>query len=358
MAKASRRHPPLIALVCLLIAPACLGHEARVHSRAITDAKIVFYQRKLEADPRLYPVYVQLAAAYLDKARETHDPAYLPKAREAVQESLAIQPSLDAYQAMSAICNYSHRFEEAVTWARRAAETSPQDTSIIAALVEAHLGLGQTAEAEQLLSALPASLEDFYSAASRGHVLKARGRLHEAGESFLKAAEFARKEKATDLAVWAQVQASKTLLEMGQPERSAKLLEGAAALDPTSTDLKLQQAELLQATDKAEDALRIYEAILVEMSDAEVHARAFRLAKRLGETERAKGHFEAAEREYQRAVEAGEFYTLGALARLYLDADLHLDRALDLSKRCLEYQRDALSEQTFQSIQRKYQNTP
>ena len=163
-------------LCCLWILPAYLGQEAPIPTRTGTDAKIEYYDKKLAADPRLYPVYVQLAAAYLDKARETHDPTYLPMARQAVQKSLDIQPTLDAFQTMAAICNYSHRFEEAIAWGKRGTESTPQDTSIIAALVESHLGLGQITEAEQLLATLPANLEDFYSSASRGHLLKSRGR--------------------------------------------------------------------------------------------------------------------------------------------------------------------------------------
>jgi tetratricopeptide (TPR) repeat protein len=303
-------------------------------------------------------VYVQLAAAYLDKARETHDPTYLPKARQAVQKSLDIQPTLDAFQTMTAICNYSHRFEEGIAWGKRGAESAPHDSSIIAALVESHLGLGQVTEAEQLLATLPANLEDFYSSASRGHLLKSRGRADEAAASFLKAGEFAKKGKAPALHVWAQVQASGVWLDSGQAERAVPLLEIAAVLDPTDTELKIHQAELLEATGKTDSALRVYEEILAGSNDAEIHARAFRLAKRLPDAERAKKHFDAAEREYQRAIDAGEVYTLGALARLYLEADVHLDRALELSKRCLEHQRDALTQQTLEAIQRKLQNKP
>jgi len=345
-------------LCCLWLLSACFGREAPIPTRAGTDAKIEYYDKKLAADPRLYPVYVQLAAAYLDKARETHDPTSLPKARQAVHRSLDIQPTLDAFQTMAAICNYSHRFEEAIAWGKRAAESAPQDTSIIAALVESHMGLGQITEAEQLLATLPANLEDFYSSASRGHVLKSRGRADEAAASFLKAAAFAKKGKAPVLDVWAQVQAAGVWLDSGQADRAVSLLESAAALDPTDTELKIHQAELLEATGKTDSALRLCEEILAGSSDAEVHVQAFRLAKRLGDVERAKKHLDAAEREYQRAIDAGEVYTLGALARLYLEADVHLDRVLELSKRCLEHQRDALTQQTLEAIQRKLQNKP
>lgn len=340
-------------LLCLCVPPAFLGQEAHVRTPVSTDAKIEFYSHKLTANPRLYPVYVQLAAAYLDKTRETHDSTYLPKAREAVQKSLDIQQTLEAFQMMAAICNYSHRFEDAIEWGKRAAESTPHDTSIIAALVESYLGLGQITEAERLLATLPASLEDFYSSASRGHVLKAKGQFDEAAASFLKAGEFAKNGKATALAVWACVQAAGVWLDSGQPDRAAPLLESAAALDPTDRELKIHQAEFSEATGKTWDALRIYEKILASSNDAEVHSQAFRLAKRLGEAEQAQKHFEAAERMYQRAIDAGEVYTLAALARLYQEAEVHLDRALELSKRSLEYQRDALTRKTCEAIELK-----
>jgi hypothetical protein len=59
----------------------------------------------------------------------------------------------------------------------------------------------------------------------------------------------------------------------------------------------------------------------------------------IGEPDLAQRHFSAAEHRLREAIDAGEVYTLGALATLHLDAGVNLDEAAALARRNLEFNR-------------------
>ena len=88
------------------------------------DERIRFYLAKVARYPRSWPVHVQLASAYLEKARLTYAPAWLEKCAAEIESSLAIQPNFEAFKLKARALNHAHRFEQAIAWARRARTTS------------------------------------------------------------------------------------------------------------------------------------------------------------------------------------------------------------------------------------------
>lgn len=336
----------------ILLSVPCWARDAEGSS---VDARIRYYARKVREHSRLYPAYAQLGAAYLDKARQTHDPALLNKARTLLNRSLEIQPNFPAMKTMTALCNFTHRFEEALEWGRRALQASPNDAAVTALLVEAYLGLGHTADAERLLPVkVGTEPTGFYTAVAQAHWLASKGRGADAAAAFVKAGEFARAQNEMEPVVWSYVSAAGVLIDADQAQRAKPHLELASSLDPDNISVRVHEAELFEAEDELAEALAIYEAVLAETNDPLIHARAFKIARQLGREQHVRQHFEAAEQGFLRAIEAGEIYTLGALARLYEAADVNLDRALALARQNLQYKRDAQARATFASIQARH----
>jgi tetratricopeptide (TPR) repeat protein len=317
------------------------------------DTRIQYYSNKTSEHPRHYPSYALLGAAYLDKARETLDPSWLTKARSAMNRSLEIQPNFEAFKVMTALCNYAHRFEDALQWGKRAAETYPTDTEVTVLLVEAYMGLGKYDEARKLLPPAGQKPADFYTASAMGNWLVSQRRYKEAVDCFSKAAEFARTENVRELVVWAEVSAAGALMDARQLDAARKRLDAAANVDEKDVRLHLHRAELLEAKGKTQEALAMAETLLQRRNDPAVHRKAFVLARKLGQTSQAQLHFDAAEKGFQRAVDAGEIYTLEALARLYYDADVRLEQALTLAEKNLQYKRDIEAQQTLACIRSK-----
>lgn len=347
----------LLLLCVALIALGSCAKEPPGRPPSDVDVRIRFYSNKVSKHPRLHQAYALLAVAYLDKARETLDPAFLAEARSALERSIAIQPNFLAFKTIAALSNFTHRFDDALRWGKRAADAYPNDTAVTALLVEAYMGLGRYEEVAKLLPPVGVKPGDFYSAAALGQWLASQLRYDEAVDAFLDAATFARAEGVIDLAVWAEVSAAGALLDWGRPGPARSHLDAAVGLGPTNPfvwkELRLHWAEYYEAEGRLEKALAVYEDLLDKQDDPEVHRKAFLLARCLDKEHRAQHHFEAAEKGFQRVIDAGEVYTLGALARLYADADVNIEQALALAQRNLEYKRDIEAEAMLAYVQSK-----
>src|SRR5690606_21279189 len=115
------------------------------------------------------------------------------------------------------------------------------------------------------------------------------------------------------------VMAAGCLLDSGRAAEAEPYLKLASAMDPTNTVLAIHQAEFLAAMDRPKEALQVYNDLLRSGDDAEIHRRAFVIARDLGEKDQADRHFEAAESGFLKVVDMGEIFTLGPVAQLYCD---------------------------------------
>lgn len=304
------------------------------------DARIRYYSKRVKEDPRLYPAYALLGEAYLSRARVSHDPGDLAHARAAFDRSMEIQPNGESLTGLAALTGFGHRFEESLSWGRQAADANREDPHVRALLGEALLGLGRDDEARALLPADGAEPKDFYTAAALGAWMKANGRLTEAASAFQAAARFAAQQKAEKFVVWARVNEAGVWLDSGDLARARPLLEAVRRDAPKDAFLREHEAELAEKEGRLEDALAIYEEQIKSGGNPEAQRFAASLARRLGRTEEARRHFEAAESFYRRILDAGGIYSLESLARLYLDAGVNLEEAKELARRNLEFKRD------------------
>jgi len=351
----------VLALATALIAAGCAAPPAARPSAAAEeiDARIRFYTRKIEKSPRLYPVYVQLANAYLEKARATSDPFWLAEARLAVARSTAIGGTYEAFVTSARIACYAHRFEDAIRWARRAQGANPLEPDVAAILVEAYAALGADAEARALLPPEGSAPTDFRTAAALAGCLGSEGRYPDAARAYDAAAGLARTRGAREATLWAEVMAAGALLDGGRPDLARPRLDAARRRDPGDLLLRLHDAECLEAERRPREALAVYERLLDERpADPEIHARAWALSRALGEDGLARRHFEAAERAFRRPLAAREVYTLGALARLYCDAGVRLDEALSLAEENLLYRHDREARTLIADVRMKLRPRP
>lgn len=365
---------PSVLITCLLIClPGALGcAQDAVTSREYSedeltpssaagsrltrevDARIRYYSDKTARYPRSWPVYVQLASAYLEKVRLTYDAAWLRQSLSAVESSLAIQPNLEAFKMKARAFNYGHRFEQAIEWGRRAQQASPgPDSEVIALLVEAYVGLGRSNDARKLLPPSGSAVRDFRMAGALGRWLASEKRWEEAVATFSQAARLARAARAREFVVWAEVSVAGILIDSGRLEEARSHLEAARRLDPYDVELLIHSAELLGAEGRAQEALASYRELATELANPPIHHMAFRAARGLEREVEAFRHFRAAEEGYLAVLKEREVYSLDALARLYADAEIHMDRALEFAERNLQYKRDADARSTLAYVRER-----
>lgn len=304
------------------------------------EARIRYYSQRVGDNPRLYPVHALLGEAYLGRARATHDPGDVARARAAFERSMAIQPSYEALAGLTALSGFLHRFEDALSWGRQAADANREEPRVRALLVEALLGLGRDDEARALLPDDGVAPDDFYTAAALGAWMKANGRREEAAQAFAAAARLASKEGVEPLAIWARVSEAGVWLDAGDLARARPLLAAVRRDAPEDLFLREHEAELAEQEGRLEEALSLYEEQIESGAGPDAHRAAATLARRLGRPMEARRHFGAAERTYRRILDAGEIYSLESLARLYLDAGVNREEARALAHRNLEFKRD------------------
>lgn len=346
-----------VATVCraFLIGAMLLAQDAQAAAptEPSIEQRIAFYTQKLEKHPRLFVIHTQLAAAYLDKAREALEPQWVKLAQQSLEQSLKIYTNFDAYKGMAVLNAYRHQFAEARRWGEQAHQLFPEDHEVIAVLVEADLGLNDIDSAVKRLPPLGSEPAFFHIAVAMANVHKAKQQYSEARNLFLKAEQLARIENFTYLSLWARTNAAGMLIDSGQAKAARPDLDAATHIRKGDAILRLHWAEYHEALDEPQKALNILESMLEDAPHPSFHYRAYGLAKKLGDAAKAKTHYAAAEKGYLLPLQAGEIYTLGSLALLYCAADTHLAKALELAQRNLEFKRDDEAQEALHCVQQK-----
>ena len=317
------------------------------------DQRIDFYSKKLEQHPTLFVVYTQLAAAYLDKAREDLNPKWLKLAEQNLEKSQKIYSNFDAYKGLEVLNAYRHHFAEARRWGEIAYKIAPDDYEVLAVLVEADLGLGDIDAAIKRLPPLTSEPQQFHIAVAMANVYKARHQYAEARKLFLIAEQFAKVQGYPYLELWSRTNAAGMLIDSGQPQAARADLEAATKMRKGDSILRLHWSEYHEGIGEPEKALGILESMLEDANHPSFHYRAYQLSKELGYAEKAKAHFAAAEKGYLLPLAQGEIYTLGSLALLYCAADTNLNKALELAQRNLKFKRDDEAQDALKCVKEK-----
>jgi tetratricopeptide (TPR) repeat protein len=325
-----------LALACLGAFPACRAADAgggapAAGPLAVAETRIEVAEHKLAAAPLLYPVWAELGEARLDRARVTRAPEDVHAARDAFRHSLALQENAVALRGMIALENYRHRFAEALTWVPRARAAWPEDSTVLGLEVEALLSLAEhdprrLDEARSAVARRTIDERDFHARAARARLWLAEGRVDDAAQEFLAAADVARSVSA-ELARWAVVRAAAAWIDTGSPERATPLLAECLAAAPDDVDALVHHAEACAGLGDDAAALAAYERALTLAPDPMLHASAAPLAAALGDAARAAEHAAIAERELTRAITAGEEYTQNALDRMHAALEEHAGEA-------------------------------
>lgn len=350
----------VLALVAALAAASCTPRTSHTkNAPASVDQRIGFYQERVTKNPRLYPVWVQLGDAYLDKAKATSDPAYIAKAHEAADRSLAIQDSYEAFHLKAKLFGHTHHFEEALGWARKAeaAAIEGPDWMIIALEVEMLVGAGRIDEAKAKLPAEGAPITDFYAAAALARVANVERRFPDAAKYYSRAAELARDYKVTKLVAWAEAMTGGMLLDGGNLAEALPHLDAAKASGGCAEE-RIHRAELLAHTGKQPEALAMYDAYLKKTPDPAVYHAAWKLAHEMGDKAAERTYYDAAIKGYRAVIDAGEVYTLGGLAKLELEANGDPREALALAEQNFKYKRDPEAQQTLAEAKRRVEALP
>jgi tetratricopeptide (TPR) repeat protein len=214
-------------------------------------------QERLKAVPGDWRTWAALGTSYLELARVTADPAYYPKAEEAVQRSLAVRPddNLEAVVAQGALANARHDFAAARTHALAAVAANSYDANAYAVLADAETQLGNAAAAtdaiQRLLDlrpGLPAYTRASYDLEQRGQTAAAQDLMRQALESAMDRHAIA----------YCRIQLGDLALAGGQIAAARVEYEAALVADPTSYAAQHGLARAAARAGDLDDAIRRY----------------------------------------------------------------------------------------------------
>jgi len=216
-------HAPLVSTAAL---------DAPIVPGATLDQTITNLQTHLAAVPDDAHGFAQLGLAYSAQATHTGDPTYYPKAEEALQTSLRIQPdaNADALIGMGVVANAKHDFADGVRYGRAALAIEPDAAHILGVIGDGQLELGHYPAAFATFQRMVRMRPDIASYARVSYARELRGNIPGALSAMQRALRAA---GSPDDASWVSYQLGGLYLRAGRIGPAAHAFRQSEALSPT-----------------------------------------------------------------------------------------------------------------------------
>jgi tetratricopeptide (TPR) repeat protein len=305
------------------------------------DQLIRLAQRQIARTPSQAIGYYRLGDAYVQKARETGDMAYVALAETALRKSLAIAPRLGgASRHLAYVLYLRHAFAEAAVEAQRAIELDPADAHAHGVLGDAYLETGRYAEARQAYTQMARLDAGLYSLSRLAGLRSLEGDPAGAiGDLERAIAEGKAAGRPAESIAWAQWQLGTEHASLGRLEAAEASYRAALETSPRYHRALAGLAQVRGAQGRYPEAIALYEAAVAIVPQADYVVA-------LGDVLAKAGRCAAARQQYELVEYIGRLSALNQvlynreLAYFYADHHVHLDRGLDLARRELEVRRD------------------
>ena len=332
------RSASLLAISLLLLLWAANGLFAQ------TDHLIQFYQGRVSRDPDDFLPYNQLAAAYIQKARETGEMTYYGLAEKALGRSLELvldQPAATTALTYLAVVYFAkHQFRDALVCAQKALGLGSGDLSPYAMVGDAYIELGEYDKAS-LAYAKIRDLRGPLSLHSRLAYLQfLRGDPQGALQHMRKAVAAATAANVPNENIaWSQVQLGEEFFSMGDLTQADKFYRDALVRYPEYHPALAGLAKVRSAQQKYQEAIELYQKALAIIPLPDYAAALGDVYTKIGYPNEAKKQYDLVE--YMGYLNAmNQTIYNRELALFYADHDLKLKASLELAERELEVRRD------------------
>lgn len=295
------------------------------------DRQISAAQGVIERQPKFPGGYNLLAAAYMQKARETGDFGYYARAEAALKRSFEVTPdNKDANRLQAYLLLSYHRFSEALEVSRRAVQLDPQDYEAYGALTDALVELGQYEEARKTVQMM-LDLRPYTASYARASYLRSLyGNTEGAIEAMQLAAESANPGDPESIA-WCRVHLGDELMNAGRLKEAEHQYDWALFSFPDYHLALAAKARARIANGDTDSAIDFYKRAQERVPLPDTAIALGDLYTKLGRTEEAKRQYELVEF-IERTSAATTTYSR-QLALFYADHDIKLDEALAIAQK-------------------------
>ncbi len=303
-----------------------------------SDRLVVAALNIIEREPSGAKGYAMLAAAYMQKARETGDFSLNAKADEALSRAEQAAPGdYDTLKLRAKLLLTYHRFAEALEVARRARELNPRDHDNYGAMTDALVELGDydgaVAAAQTMVDLRP----DTASYSRVSYLRELHGDTKGAVEAMSMAVEAASPQDPEGVA-WCRVHLGDTLVREGKPAEAEREYDHALYVFPEYHVALAAKARARLAAGDTDAAARLYQRAIERVPLPDYAAALGDLYTKLGRAEDARRQYELVEF-VERTGAQGGTYTR-QLAMFWADHDTRLDDALAVARSEREARKD------------------
>ncbi|WP_308346133.1 hypothetical protein [Streptomyces sp. ISL-66] len=230
-----------------------------------------------------------LGSAYLEQARRTAEPAWYPKAENALKRSLEVRPAekgnFDAMTGMGALANARRDYGTAKRWGELVRAQAPKRWTAYPVLVDAYAGLGDYKAAEKAMERLVDLRPGLVAFVRASQVYRDRGWREDATMSMEHAAGAA---KAPAEKAYVLFRLGELAWERGDEQEALRQYEGALRTDPAQADALGGRARVLAALGRGGEAVRDYRLALGRAASPGLSLELGELLESLGRGEEAR----------------------------------------------------------------------
>jgi tetratricopeptide (TPR) repeat protein len=286
-----------VALVWALrsaTAPATPHPAAAPPSQAPSDVltrQIQALQQRLRAQPEDYVGWGTLGIDYIQKAKDTVDPAYYPKAEGVLQRSLRLNTG-DNFIAMAGMADLraaQHNFTDALTWAQRASRINPYNSTVYGALADAYTQLGRYDDAAHAVQHMVDLQPGTPSLTRAEYVFELRGRLDQARAAMRRALDDATSPAEQ---AFAHYYLGELALANGDPEGALAEQNTGLRADPGYPDLLEGRAKAEAALGQQQAAIRDFVTVVARVPQPQYVIEAGEYLESLGRTTQARQDYD------------------------------------------------------------------
>jgi tetratricopeptide (TPR) repeat protein len=275
--------------------------------------------------------YNLLAAAFIQKARETGDAGFYARAGAALDRSTQIAP--DNFMAASlraTLLVAAHRFSEALQAARRAQSLNPESPDVYGAMTDALVELGDYTAAVQAAQKMMDLRPDLASYARVSYLRQLHGDT-EGAVLAMRVAVDAADRRDPERAAWCLVQLGQQLMTLGRAGEAEQAFDAALDLFPNYYMALSAKAHARAAAGDFTSAIDLYKRSLARVPAPDTAIALGDLYTRLGQTNEAKRQYDLVEFIERSGPMAGAYSRQMAL--FWADHDMRFDEAVEIMRR-------------------------
>ncbi|HEU0114132.1 MAG TPA: tetratricopeptide repeat protein, partial [Thermomicrobiales bacterium] len=234
-----------------------IGAGAPAQAASRLDAQILALQATLRDDGNNGRAATLLGDAYLQKARETADPSYYPKAEQLFQHALAIDgQDFEAMVGLGTLALARHQFADGLQWGEQARAIDPYHAPALGVVADAQVELGRYDEAVRTIQAMVDLRPDLASYTRVSYIRELLGDRAGALAAMTEAAT-AGAGSAENVA-WTQAQLGNVRFDGGDLAGAARAYDAALAALPGYPYALAGQAKIAAARGDLTSAADLY----------------------------------------------------------------------------------------------------